>query len=102
MDKKTKYLIMKQLATMRYIHTDYGDVDLSSDIDLQVDIGQLIDRHVKRKVKAEEQLDIFANVGQENTNKDTPKTDHGVAGADASPTISATQNPPKNNHLTKQ
>lgn len=73
MDKKTKYLIMKQLATMRYIHTDYGDIDLAGDIDLQVDIGQLIDRHVKRKIKAEQQLDIFANVGQEDGKKAVEK-----------------------------
>ena len=56
MEKKQKYELMRKMATMKYIVTDYGTIDLSKSVELQVDVGQVLDRFYKKAARDNKQL----------------------------------------------
>ena len=72
--KKQKYELMRKMATMQKIVTDYGDIELAGNIDLQVDIGQAIDRYYKRITRENKQLKIPLEQPEKPPEKTVAKT----------------------------
>lgn len=46
----TMFLAKRQLATMKHVHTDYGNIDIALNLPLQADLERVLLKHLKKQV----------------------------------------------------
>lgn len=77
----TMFHVKRQLATMQYIHTDYGNIAIASNLPLQADLERVLLKHLKKEVDSAyergETVDWLVQAYKDKTGKELTGNESG-------------------------